>query len=128
MILTAADILGADDVKKRKKVSVPEWGGEVYVKVMTGAERDQWELQATELLKNPKSANIRAFLCALTISDDKGNRLFTDEQIVDLGKKSSVALERVFQVSRKINMVNDSDLDELEKNLEPAVRAVSGSS
>jgi hypothetical protein len=127
-MLTAADILGADDCGKRQKVKVPEWGGEVFVKIMTGAERDQWELEATDLLANPKSANIRAFLCALTICDDKGARLFSDDQIAELGKKSSVALERIFQVAREINKVNDTDLEELEKNLEPAVRAVSGSS
>jgi len=127
-MLSAKDILDAGDTKERQRVEVPEWGGHVYVKIMTGAERDRWELSATEQLKTPTTANIRATLCLFTICDNKGERLFGDDQLGELGQKSAIALERVFQAARKINRINDNDVEELEKNLEPAVRAVSGSS
>ena len=124
---TADEILNYDDTLKREKVDVPEWETELFVKVMSGAERDRWELSTTALLKTPNLANIRASLCVMTICDEKGKRLFTDEQINALGEKSAVVLDRIFDIARRINRLNDDDIEELEKNLEPAVRAVSGS-
>ena len=40
--LTRDEILGADDLKT-ESVKVPEWGGTVLVRELTGAERDEWE-------------------------------------------------------------------------------------
>ena len=125
---TGEEILSIDDTKKLERIEIPEWETEIYVKVMTGAERDRWELSTTALLKTPNLANIRASLCAMTICDSKGKRLFTDQQMEALGQKSAVVLDRIFDVARKMNRLNDDDIEELEKNLEPAVRAVSGSS
>ena len=42
MLLTRDKILSADDIRS-ERVKVPEWGGEVIVREMTGAERDEWE-------------------------------------------------------------------------------------
>jgi hypothetical protein len=45
MTLTRDSILNAKDLKK-ELVKVPEWGGEVYVRCMTGSERDAFESEA----------------------------------------------------------------------------------
>jgi hypothetical protein len=45
---------------------------------------------------------MKAFRCrflVLTLSDDKGERLFTDSETVDLGKKSSVVINRLFDTA-----------------------------
>ena len=116
-MLSADDILKSPDIGEIKTIKVPEWGGEVCVKVMSGAERDRWEImQTTALRKNPASANIRAGLCAVTLCDEKGQRLFTDFQIEELGKKSSIALDRIFAVAQRMNKLSNADLEELEKN------------
>ena len=115
-MLSADEILKAPDIDGIEKLNVPEWGGEICVKIMTGAERDRWEMQTTALLKNPANINIRASLCAMTICDEKGKRLFTDAQVDELGKKSSIALDRVFTVAQRLNRLTNSDLEELEKN------------
>lgn len=126
-MLTADQILKADDLAELKKVDVPEWGDFVYVRKMNGMERDRWELMASKAVDKPSTANIRASLCAMTICDDKGKRLFTDNQISNLGSKSAVALDRVFSVAKDLNRLSDDDLDELEKNSLTAVPAASGS-
>lgn len=115
-MLTADQILGSPDIAGIEKVAVPEWGGDVYVKVMTGAERDRWELTQSQILKDPVNLNIRASLCAVTLCDEKGNRLFSDFQIDELGNKSAIVLDRIFDVARKLNKLTNDDLDELEKN------------
>ncbi len=126
-MLTADGILKSDDLGELVKVDVPEWGGHVFVKIMSGIERDRWEIAATNLMKAPSNANIRAGLCAVTICDEKGERLFHDTDVDALGKKSSLALDRVFGVSRKINRLTDEELDELEKNSVAALSGDSGS-
>ena len=40
MALTADQILAADDMGL-KEVAVPEWGGSVFIRVMTVGERDE---------------------------------------------------------------------------------------
>lgn len=126
-MLSAEQILKANDLAELKKVDVPEWGDFVYVRKMSGIERDRWELLVSKSVDSPMKANVRASLCAMTICDDKGNRLFTDNQINALGAKSAVALNRVFEKSQKLNRLTDDDLEELEKNSLAAVPAASGS-
>ena len=126
-MLSAKDILKSADTPEVKRVELPELSDHVYVRVISGAERDKWEVQAERLLKSPE-INVRASLCLLTMCNEKGERLFKDDQLVDLGKVSAIVLERVFQASREINRLRDDDIEELEKNFEAAARGDSGSS
>jgi hypothetical protein len=116
MTLTRDQILAADDIKK-ERVAVPEWGGEVFVRVLSGLERDQIELgmRNANLGSDPK-AQVRARYCAAAICDDAGKRLFSDADIGALGNKSGVALERVWKKALRLNRLADADVDELAKN------------
>ena len=126
-MLSAEKILKAQDLSELEKVDVPEWGDFVYVRKMNGMERDRWELMTSNAVEKPMGANIRASLCAMTICDEKGKRLFTDNQMNALGAKSASALDRIFSVSKDLNKLNDDDIEELEKNSLAAVPAASGS-
>ena len=115
-ILTKDQILNSSDLVK-EKVSVPEWGGDVYVRMMTGTERDRFEekiFNATE--KNQGFSDTRAMLVALTMVDANGNRIFDDSDIKELGKKSASALNRLFSTAQRLNAFSDDDIAELEKN------------
>lgn len=114
--LTKEQILAAKDTRT-EIVSVPEWGGHVCVRVMSGAERDAWEASIVGATGNQRNlANIRARLVALTACDGEGHRLFSDADVVELGKKSAKALDRVFSAAQKINALTDEDIKELEGN------------
>ena len=121
-LLTKKQILEADDLS-RERVPVPEWGGDVFVKSLTGSERDTFEGAVARVNRSGKNRqvtynveNIRARLCALTIVDDKGVRMFTDAEIGALGKKSAAALNRVFEVAQRLSGLTDDDIEALEKN------------
>jgi hypothetical protein len=116
MSLTAEQILAADDCGSLEKITVPEWGGDVYVKVMDGASRDRFELATSKAMESPNTANVRASLAAATICDQAGKLLFSVSQVANLGKKSAVALDRIYAVSKRINRLQDDDIEELEKN------------
>ena len=114
-MLTRDQILKAKDLTK-EKVEVPEWGGFVYVRVMTGRERDSFE-QGLLLGKGKVNLeNVRARLCALTVVDETGARLFKDKDVTELGNKSAAALDRVYEVAQRLNRISGEDVEELEKN------------
>lgn len=130
-LLTATEILSANDLPQ-ELVEVPEWGGSVYVRGLSGSERDQYEISIHGARVDSKTlnmANMRARLCALTICNENGERLFNDLQIEALGRKSAQALERVFDVARRLAGLTKADVDELAKELEgnPTERSSLGS-
>ena len=118
-MLNKDQILKADDLKTSIE-DVPEWGGKVKIKQMTGSERDAFE-QAT-YRKNGKDYEVnmkdmRARLCASCIIDDKGVRIFDDADIVELSKKSAIVLDRLFTACQELNSLSQKDVEELGKEL-----------
>ena len=113
-ILTRDQILAKDDLK-RKKVHVPQWGGDVYVRIMTAAERDAFE-QKYFLSENKDLVGIRAHLAATCIVDQDGNNIFSEADIEELKKKSAAAVETVFKAAESLNALSVDSVDELEKN------------
>ena len=115
MTLSKKDILTADDLK-HEVVAVPEWGGDVNVRGMTGAERDKFESGIVEQRGKQQSmnmANIRAKLASFTICDDDGKRLFTEQDVQALSQKSAAALQRIFAVAQRLSRIGDDDVMEL---------------
>jgi hypothetical protein len=118
MVLAKDAILSADDLKT-ETVEVPQWGGSVKVRMMTGVERDAFEESCIEVKGNDRRQNfknLRAKLCAMCIVDDDGNRLFTDDEAAALGKKSAAALDLVFTVAQRLNGMGAKEVAELTKN------------
>lgn len=108
-------ILNADDMKF-EVVDVPEWGGKVRIRSMSGEERDAFEASIAGEGKVMNTQNIRAKLAMLTIVNSKGERIFTKEQIESLGKKSAAGLNRVYEKSAKLSAITKADVEELAKN------------
>ena len=113
--LTREMILNCEDIKT-VTVLVPEWGGEVTIKMMSGKERDEFEASIT---KNGTMtiANIRAKLAAKTIIDPETKKLmFTEGDIEALGAKSASALDKIATASARLSKMSAEDLEELTKN------------
>ena len=112
VILTKDAILAADDLPK-ERVNVPEWGGDVYVRTMTGTDRDAFE--ASLIGKDGRLENVRARLVSLTICSESGDRLFTDDEIAARGSKSAKALDRLFAVSQRLNGIGAEQVEAAKK-------------
>lgn len=115
-LLSKNEILQADD-RKTVKVPVPEWGGDVLVRSLSGRERDEFE-QSTIKQKGNKQEqnfdNFRARFVALCVVDEKGERLFaTRQEVAMLGNKSVAALQRVFNAAQELNGMSEADVEEL---------------
>jgi hypothetical protein len=113
-LLTRDAILGADD-RRTEDVEVPEWGGTVRVRALSGAERDAYEASLVQFRGDGTQkltlANARARLVYLSACDEEGERLFTKEQDVNaLGKKSASALQRVWEAASRLSGLKDEDV------------------
>ena len=129
-ILTREQILDAQDLQT-EVVEVPEWGGSVKVQGMTGRDRDAFEAEIIERKGkdfNVNMQNIRAKLVSLSLVNGDGQRVFTDKDVAALGKKSAVALDRIFTVAQTLSGISKEDVEELAKNLESVPSDASGSS
>jgi len=114
MTLTAEDILKADDAGL-KKVAVPEWGGDVYIRVMTVGERDSYERQWIGK-KETGIANFRTQYLARVLCDEAGKLLFTAEQTDALAQKSGAVMGRLFDAAMKHNSMTEEDVEQLGKS------------
>jgi hypothetical protein len=117
-MLTKEQILRAKDIQT-ETVPVPEWGGDVLVRGLTGRERDEFEQGLVKGAGRKSQINLKlatARLCALSIVDEKGNRLFGDGDIMALNSKSSAALQRVYKTASRLSGLGDEDLEEMVKN------------
>ena len=119
MTLTKDQILEANDLKTQS-VEVPEWGGSVLVRTMSGTDRDAFEASMITLspdgTRKPNMTNMRAKLVALTVVDDAANRLFDASDVDRLALKSASALERVFEAAQRINGLGVDAQDDIAKN------------
>ena len=73
MALTKEQILEAQDIQ-REEVEVPEWGGTVYVKSLSGADLGQYEAALAEMgangtVRRMRVEQARVMLATLTICD-----------------------------------------------------------
>lgn len=120
-ILNKEQILSADDAK-RDSVEVPEWGGEVLVKGLSGKERDDYEASIMQQDKkgnlSMRLANARAKLVVAAAISEDGSRLFSNEDVAALGAKSAKALSRVYNTAAELSGLKDEDLEELVGNSE----------
>ena len=111
MSLNKDQILAVSDATI-KTVSVPEWGGEVCIRGLTGAQRDTFETRLVRQRSKSGAVDttgLRSLLCSLAMCDEQGNPLFTEADMPELEKKSAAALQRVFDAASRMNgMAADS--------------------
>jgi len=115
-LLTKDQILGADD-REAQEVEVDEWGGSVLVSSMTACERDAFEASMLDSKGKgnvKRLQNFRSRFVAACIVDEDGNRLFSDKDIVALGRKSAGPISRLFEVCRELNGMTEEDIEEIE--------------
>jgi hypothetical protein len=119
MTLTREEILATQDLR-RERVEVPEWGldaegkpAAVYVRTMTGTERDRYQLSLQPREGNLDNLdNFRSRFLAFCICDETGRRLFADNDGELVGGKSARALDRLWEAA---NIVNGSDAGAVER-------------
>lgn len=129
-ILTKEEILAAEDLPTQE-IEVPEWGGSVIVRPLTGSERDAFEGSVLRGVGNKAKVDmthVRAKLVGLCVINKDGKRLFaSQEEVILLGRKNGKVLDRLFQIAQSLSGLSDKAVEELTEGLEPAQNAGSTS-
>ena len=115
--LDKAAILAAADTKI-ERIPVPEWNGEVCVKTLSGTERDLFE----DSYSQDKMKNFRSRFLSLTLCDSNGNRLFGDDEVEVVGKKSAAVINRLFEKAWAFNAFRTEDVEAMGKD-SPSVQS-----
>lgn len=119
-LLTAAEILAADDLPT-EDVEVPEWGGTVRVRALTGAERDALEASVVEQKGRKTKTNLKDFrakLVARSVVNEAGQLAFSESDIRALSQKNAGALDRVASVASKLSGMSEEDVEELTEGFD----------
>lgn len=101
------------EMSKPEKIIV--LGREVYCRVMSGAERDEWDLFYDELVKDEKPRNSDGYAryAELTLSDAWGNRIVKDGDGIKLNSKF---LHAFFKKAIKVNGLSKEGDDDAKKD------------
>ncbi len=106
----------ASDIET-KDGEIKEWGGFVRLKSLTSAERDAFTKSIMVGKGRDKDVNLqnfRAKFVSLCLVDEAGQRLFNKHE--DLGKKSSLVIERLFREASEMSGLTDEQFQEAIKN------------
>ena len=126
-LLTREQILAAEaDAPRTEDVDVPEWGGTVRVKAISGDERDRFDLFREQQASKGSDVGVRAFLVAMACVGEDGKPLFTPKDVKTLGEKSYRALDRVFDKACEVNGLGAKAIEDAVKNSEAAPSGGSG--
>lgn len=119
-LLSKEAILAVQDTAT-ELVDVPEWGGAVRVRGLTGAERDAFEgevVQRNGRDVRTNTRNIRARMVVMSVVNEDGSRMFSYHDIEALGEKSARALDRIFAVAMRLSGLRDEDVAEMAEDFE----------
>lgn len=129
-VLTKADLLAATTLPT-ERVEIPELGGVVLVRGMSGEERDAYETAMFTRKGNRQqmdTSNFRAKLVASCCVDDAGDRLFTLEEAAQLGRVRADVLHRLWSVAQRLSGLGGEDTEEMGKSMPIPDHGDSGSS
>lgn len=124
-LLSLDDILKANDLAS-ETVPVPEWGGAVLVRGLTGEQRDAFEgsfFSGRGKDQKENFDNLRARLVAVSLVQPAGAEPVTPEKVKALGGKSAAALDRVYTVCQRLSGLRPADVAEMVGNSAPGQSA-----
>jgi len=100
----------------------------VFVRQMTGRERDRWEQSLIKETKDEKGhvesyersmEDFRAKLVVNCVCDEKGTNLLQPEDFELLSQNMSARkLEKIVNVAQRLNKISEEDKEALVKNLD----------
>ena len=118
MALSKDEIFAAQDTTDLE-VDVPEWGGSVRLRSMTGTQRSNYE-HWVSCRGNQDERDFRGLREQLIVAcaiDENGKPLFeTEDDVQRLSEKNANVIERLATAAQKVSGMLDDDIEEAAKN------------
>ncbi|UZA15848.1 phage tail assembly chaperone family protein, TAC [Moraxella bovis] len=99
--LATALLAGLSAINEPKKINIADFNGDIYIRQITVGEQEQ----IAKHLEKEKGNNM-ALSFIFGVCDEKGNRLFT---IDDLDKINQINFKAMLSVIKEINKLNGLD-------------------
>lgn len=120
MTLTREAILAHVERRREvQKVTSPDLG-DVLVRKLTCKEIDAFEAGLERVGKDgtrtPNTRNFRGRLAALVLSDERGERLFTDDDAEALGDLPATALAPVILAAKRLSGLSEGAVEDAKGN------------
>jgi len=115
MPLNRLAILIADDLTT-VDVPVPEWGGDVRIRSLTGTQREAFGRSLIGADGKPSGEGYNAKLIAVSVVQEDGSLAFTLDDADELGKKSAPALERLVDAIETLNKMKAGAIEAAKGN------------
>jgi len=116
--LSREAIEAADD-RPLVALDIPEWKGRVWIRPLSGEERDQyWNslFVGDGPARTLEMKLARAKAAVLSCCKADGSLMFCDHDIEWLAKKASKPLERIYQLADRLSAISPGSLEDLVKN------------
>lgn len=106
-----------------EEVALPELDGVTYCRSFSAGDRGKLEVIGARYKdkKNYDDApKVRFLACALGMCDEQGNRLFQDNELDKIASLPAIVVDRCSEVIFRLNGLDKTKIEELEKNSESA--------
>jgi hypothetical protein len=123
----------AEAAAPREPLEIAELGGTVYIRGMSGRERDAFE-ESLRIKKGKRAGetdlrNFRGKIATRCLVDADGKRLLTDSDADLIGHLSAGILDRILAVINRLSGRTEEEAEELgNDSASPAASAASASS
>jgi len=118
MTLTREQILASRKDRKPVRVEVPEWGGDVFVRVLSAA-------QSLEFTEGKSDRDVLFVMLVNCLVDEEGQRVFTDDDVEALAEEDFPVIMRVYQRVAEVNGLPTKGLEDAMESFKQAPDASS---
>lgn len=102
-----------------EKVEVPEWGGFICVRGMTGKELNRFQETIIKQRGNKQVLDMtsaREQVAIMCCCDEAGKSVFNDSDLAMLSEKGAGPLQRIFDVAQRLSGLTDEEVEKTSKN------------
>jgi len=123
-----AAILASDDLP-REPVDVPwEMGGaKLYVRALRANERDEYVAKTMKTGDFAWTSDLTASLLVKVIVTEDGERIFTDADAEELGRKAAPTMSKLFKVAMRLSGMDEEGAEAIKADFGPAQNGASDS-
>jgi len=102
---------------QRDKLHIPELGGDIWVRGMSGAERDEFEeglrYRRGRKVGQTNLRNFRAKFAVKVVVDEAGTRVLQDQDATIFGQLPAGILDQIVGRSTELSGLSEEEIDNL---------------
>ncbi len=108
-------------------LDIPEWPDELYIRVLTGTERAEWQVFLAAQPEDAPNMDVLVKFLGYALCDSEGGRVLDEDDLPGLKAKNGIMLIKASTLALRLNGMSDEAVEEEVKNSAPSTSADSTS-